>query len=377
MVDREEMVRRQEVLGRFGETALRSDDMQEVLTEACRLIAEALGVELAKVLEVDRPANEALVRAGVGWAPGVVGRVRLPLGVRSSEAYAIETAQPVVTRNLAEESRFEFPPFMRDAGVVALVNVPIFLPGGEPYGLLQVDSRQPREFGEEDVAFLKTYATILGPVIDRLHKVNALRTARDRSDMLLRELQHRVKNDLLVIKSLIRLRAKAGTPEVQRELQIIEDRLDTLRLVHEQLYDGGLTGRLALRPYVERLVGNLRHLRGAGGDDVAVNLDIADIEVSPDVAGPLGLIINEFVTNSFKYAFNGSGGILAVRVSSRGDGRAYLFMSDSGPGFPTARAPARSGKGMSLIEGLARQLNGTPTWSTVGGAQFESEFDLQ
>jgi two-component sensor histidine kinase len=266
---------------------------------------------------------------------------------------------------------------MRDAGVVALVNVPIFLPGGEPYGLLQVDSRQPREFGEEDVAFLKTYATILGPVIDRLHKVNALRTARDRSDMLLRELQHRVKNDLLVIKSLIRLRAKAGTPEVQRELQIIEDRLDTLRLVHEQLYDGELTGRLALRPYVERLVGNLRHLRGAGGDDVAVNLDIADIEVSPDIAGPLGLIINEFVTNSFKYAFNGSGGSLAVRVSSREDGRAYLFLSDSGPGFPTARAPARSGKGMSLIEGLARQLNGTPTWSTVGGAQFESEFDLQ
>jgi two-component sensor histidine kinase len=377
MVDREEMVRRQEVLGRFGETALRSDDTQEILTEACRLIAEALGVELAKVLEVDRPANEALVRAGVGWAPGVVGTVRVPLGVRSSEAYAIETAQPVVTRNLAEETRFEFPAFMRDAGVVALVNVPIFVPGGEPYGLLQVDSRQPREFGEEDVAFLKTYATILGPVIDRLHKVNDLRAARDRSDMLLRELQHRVKNDLLIIKSLIRLRAKAGTPEVQRELQIIEDRLETLRLVHEQLYEGELTGRLALRPYVERLVGNLRHLRGASGDDVAVHLDVAEMEVSPDIAAPLGLIINEFVTNSFKYAFNGSGGLLTVRVSSPGDGRARLFMSDSGPGFPTARVPARSGKGMSLIEGLARQLNGTPTWATAGGAQFQSEFDLQ
>lgn len=376
MAGREEMVRRQEALARFGEAALRSGDMQEILTEACRLIANALEVDLAKVLEVDHATNEALVRAGVGWAPGVVGKVRLPLGVRSSEAYAIQTAQPVITGDLAEEKRFEFPAFMRDAGVVALVNVPIFVPGGEPYGLLQVDSRRPRQFGQEDIAFLRTYATILGPVIDRLHKVDDLRAARDRSDMLLRELQHRVKNDLQVIKSLIRLRAKQATSEVRRELQVVEDRLDTLRLVHEQLYDGVLTGRLALRPYVERLLGNLRHLRETNVDDVAVKLDVAEIDVSPDIAAPLGLIINEFVTNSFKYAFNGSGGVLTVRISRPLEGRARLFMSDSGPGLPNAPAAGRSGKGMSLIEGLARQLDGTPVWSSAGGAQFESDFEL-
>lgn len=130
MADRDEMVRRQRSLARFGEAALRSDDSQEILTEACRLIADALGVELAKVLEIDRGTDEALVRAGVGWRPGIVGKMRLPLSARSSEAYAIETAAPLISRDIAKEDRFEFPAFMREHGVVAMVNVPIFVPGG-------------------------------------------------------------------------------------------------------------------------------------------------------------------------------------------------------------------------------------------------------
>ena len=113
-----------------------------------------------------------LVRAGVGWDPGIVGHLRLEMHERSSETYSIRVGKPIITRDIRQERRFEVPPFLKDAGVVALANVPIFLPGGRPYGLLQVDSREPRDFGDEDTEFLLgTYATILGPVIDRLHKV--------------------------------------------------------------------------------------------------------------------------------------------------------------------------------------------------------------
>jgi PAS domain S-box-containing protein len=180
MPDSELMVRRQRVLANFGEFALRSESLDEVLMEACRLVGEALGTERAKVLEIERGDETLLVRAGVGWHPDIVGKLRLPMAEHSSETFAIKAAKPVITQDIQKEDRFEVPPFMKEAGVVALTNVPVFLPGGKPYGLLQVDDTKPREFGEEDTEFLRTYATILGPVIDRLHKISRLRQTEER-----------------------------------------------------------------------------------------------------------------------------------------------------------------------------------------------------
>lgn len=179
MPDREQMIKRQRVLADFGEYALRCQNLDEILTEACRLVGEALGTERAKVLEIQQDQHCLQVRAGVGWQSGVIG-LRLPMSEFSSETFSIETGRPVTSRDIAEENRFEVPQFMKDAGVVALANVPIFLPGGKAYGLLQVDSRSPRDFAEEDTEFLRTYATLLGPVIDRLRKVDDLRASEER-----------------------------------------------------------------------------------------------------------------------------------------------------------------------------------------------------
>jgi PAS domain S-box-containing protein len=109
-----------------------------------------------------------------------VGRVRLSMDELSSETYSIALAEPVVTGDVATETRFDVPPFMRDAGVRALVNVPIFVPGPHHYGLLQVDATEPRDFGDDEIDFLTTYATILGPVIDRLKKAEALEKEEER-----------------------------------------------------------------------------------------------------------------------------------------------------------------------------------------------------
>jgi PAS domain S-box-containing protein len=173
------MILRQKVLADFGEFALRSDDLDAVLTEACRLVGGALGTGRAKILEIQENGQCLFVRAGVGWEPDVVGRVRLPMSERSSETYSIMEGKPVITQDIAKDERFEVPDFMKEAGVVALANVPIFVPGGQAYGLLQVDDTKPRAFGEEDTEFLRTYATLLGPVIDRLHKVRTLHSQEE------------------------------------------------------------------------------------------------------------------------------------------------------------------------------------------------------
>jgi GAF domain-containing protein len=128
MLDYGQVMKRQQVLAGFGELALHSDGLDEVLTEACRLVAEALGTGRAKILEIREDEQCLLVRAGVGWAPDVVGRVRLPMGEHSSETFAINAGKPVITQDISKEERFDVPEFLKKAGVVALVNVPIRIP---------------------------------------------------------------------------------------------------------------------------------------------------------------------------------------------------------------------------------------------------------
>lgn len=176
----EAMLRRQEVLARFGDFSLQSENLDEVLTQACRLVADALGTGRAKVLEISADGESLLVRAGVGWDDGVVGHERLSMREHTSESFSINARAPVISRDIRTEQRFPVPMFMRRAGVVALANVPIFTPGGGAYGLLQVDDIEPRDFDADDTQFLRTYASILGPVIDRLLKVRELRLAEQR-----------------------------------------------------------------------------------------------------------------------------------------------------------------------------------------------------
>lgn len=376
------LVHRQKLLADFGDFALRCDDMDEILTRACQLVGDALGTDLSKVLEIERGAHQALVRAGVGWRPGVVGQARIALGERSSEAYSIKVSRPVITPDIRQEERFDLPEFLREHGVVALVNVPIFLPGGKPYGLLQVDAREPRDFGEEDVEFLRTYATILGPVIDRLLKTSDLNEALQANTRLMQEMQHRIKNHIAIIAGLVWLRSRAAqSDEARQELQGVGARIDALRLVHEQLYVANTARQLRLRPFVMQLLENLCHLHQEHSGPVRLQIAIADVDLDPDTAVPLGMILTEFASNSLKYAFDGQGGSLAVDIETDSKGAWSVRIGDDGKGLPLQPPATKpgSGTGMKLIEGLAAQIGGQAQWSRAGqrGTELRLAFRVQ
>lgn len=371
---REDLIRRQNTLARFGEFALRSEDLDDVLDAACRLVADALGTSRAKVLEIERQGDCALVRAGVGWAPGVVGHERIPLSEKSSEAFAIHACAPVVVHDIAEESRFQVPDFMARAGVVSFVNVPIILPGGGAFGLLQVDADEPRAFGEDAVAFLRTYATILGPVIDRLGQVRRLQVVEQRNLLLLHEHRHRMANDLAVIQGLIRARIRTATSAVAAELAVLQERLETLRVLHRHLGAEDNGPLIALRPYLHELIDNLRQLRAIEGDDIRFEVIDSEVLVTREVAAAIGLIVNEFVTNSFKYAFHARKGLIRVVIEPVASGRATLRLSDDGIGLPAQTPRAGRHAGMGLIELLARQIGGSASWWSDGGTRLETGF---
>jgi two-component sensor histidine kinase len=224
---------------------------------------------------------------------------------------------------------------------------------------------------------LSPYATILGPVIDRLHKAYSLKEALEANQHLLRELQHRVKNHIGIITSLVKLRVKdVDSEEARRELSIVGERIEVLRLVNELLYITGTTDRLRLRPYVMQLVESLCHLNEGQSGTVRLDFSIEEVDLTPEIAVPLGLILNEFVTNSLKYAFGGQGGVIAVSVEVLKENRVRVRMSDNGNGVPTEPRSIRpgSGTGMKLIEALARQLDAKLDWSSPQGTALRLEF---
>lgn len=167
--DHTELLRQQTVLAQFGEFALRTGDLDEILTEACRLVGEALSTDLAKVVELQEDGHTLLVRAGVGWKPGVVGKVTIEVTENTSEGRALKSGEPMVSPDIETETRFSYPPFLVDNGVRAVANVVIIGGQGRPhFGILQVDSRKPRHFSDRDIAFLRGYANLIAAAVDRL-----------------------------------------------------------------------------------------------------------------------------------------------------------------------------------------------------------------
>ncbi|HZK89395.1 MAG TPA: GAF domain-containing protein, partial [Stellaceae bacterium] len=131
------LLRQQTILAKFGELALKSDDLDGILTEACHLVGEALGTDLAKIVELQEDGHTLLVRAGVGWKPGVVGKATIEVEDDTSEGMALKTGEPMISPDIGKETRFRYPPFLTENGVRAVANVIII--GGKdrpPFGIL-------------------------------------------------------------------------------------------------------------------------------------------------------------------------------------------------------------------------------------------------
>ena len=183
---RSDSLAQQVALARFGELALKAEDLDEILHEACRLVAEALGTGLAKVVELQPDRRTLLVRAGIGWRAGVVGATLTSID-DGPEGLALRDGTAVISPELSGETRFRIPGFILEHGVQSIVCVVIVgADGGLPYGVLQVDSRQPADFGTETVAFLRNYANMLASAVLRLRSATELRRRADDNERLLR-----------------------------------------------------------------------------------------------------------------------------------------------------------------------------------------------
>jgi two-component sensor histidine kinase len=199
-----------------------------------------------------------------------------------------------------------------------------------------------------------------------------LQRVLDEKDELFREVHHRVRNNLQVISSLVRLKLRqASATETRRTFEDVLSRIDAIALVHDTLYASDELSRVPIAAYLRKLCDNLVQLRQQ--EHVTVRVDVRDADVALDDAVALGLITTELVTNALKHAFpEGRRGEVDVGFRCE-DGRCTLVVSDDGTGIGALRqTPRRSG--LKLLESLALQLGATVSEQSGSGATFHVSF---
>lgn len=194
-------------------------------------------------------------------------------------------------------------------------------------------------------------------------------------DLLMRDIHHRVKNNLQVTISLLMVQANQfSDPAVRAAFADTQERLQSIGLLHEALYQTDKISRVDLADYIRRLGGALSEAHGAADRGIALDLDLEPLEIDPTKAVPYALILSEVVSNAFKHAFaDGHAGRIGIALRKQGDGL-FLRIRDDGPGLPAGER--RSGAvGMTLIEALVQQVGGRHRICNDGGAVFELTVD--
>ncbi len=204
---------------------------------------------------------------------------------------------------------------------------------------------------------------------------NKLKGSLEEKEILLKEIHHRVKNNLQIISSLLsfQIESPIGDKSVLTESQ---NRISSMALIHEYLYKSDDLASINFNDYTQNLISNLIRIYKIDSGSININTDIEDINLKIESAVPCGLILNELISNSLKYAFpNGSCGEISIEFKKDENGKVNIICSDNGIGIPN-EIDIKNTKtlGLKLVHMLTEQLEGTIELDRTNGTKFIMEF---
>lgn len=201
-------------------------------------------------------------------------------------------------------------------------------------------------------------------VTDHNKAVNKIKDSLKEKEILLREIHHRVKNNLQIISALLMLQAEeTEDSELLLKYKESENRIHSMALIHERMYQSQDLSNIGVKDYVSSLIHDLTYSYGFDSDGQEIRVDVGDFTLSIETVMPLGLIINELVSNSLKYAFKGFNEgktkIIGVKLQSSGNNNYKLEIYDNGIGLPqNIDLDNISSLGLQLVNELTKQLDG-------------------
>jgi PAS domain S-box-containing protein len=232
-------------------------------------------------------------------------------------------------------------------------------------------------YSEEDKAMLMFVSTQAAMAIQRKRAEDALRASLREKEVLLKEIHHRVKNNLQVVSSLMNLQARHLTDgEALTLLQESQRRIRSMALVHEKLYLSRDLARIDMAGYIRSLAQHLFQSYRINPSLIRFRPEIGEVALDINTATPCGLLINELISNALKHAFpENRRGEVAVALQPEADGTYILVIRDDGTGLPPGFNFRRTDTlGMQLVTMLVEQLDGTIELHQDGGTEFRIRF---
>ena len=257
---------------------------------------------------------------------------------------------------------------IRTAGIVRDLEIDARHPATGEHLWMTLSARRLPYAGEDAML------VVAADVTERKRQEEDLQRLLDQRDVLLREIHHRVKNNLQAISNLLhieKLRLRSD-PEAGESLDAMQERLVVIGRLHEQFYRSGDASRIALAPYLEQIAASLVELHGRSGE-IALEVAAEPLTCDIETALPLGLIVNELVSNSLKHAFpDGRTGGIRLGLRRLGAEEVELTVADDGVGRDAE--PTTRGIGMTLTDALVQQVGAS--WSLEMGAGTRSRLVL-
>ncbi|MCZ7574532.1 MAG: XylR N-terminal domain-containing protein [Ardenticatenaceae bacterium] len=357
-------------LNAIAETLSGSLDLDRILNNTLHQILNLMEIEAGGILLLKEPTDELVLRAHWGLSPQFVERVA---GLKVGEGWAgrvVQTGEPVVIANIAEDSRLSRLIVWED-GFQSFASVPIQAKD-RILGACNVISRRRRAFRSEEVRLLVSIGQQLGLAVEnaRLHE-QVQRDLRMKQD-LLQEMHHRVKNNLATVVGFLGLEAARheGQPKEAAPLRRSIDRIAAIAAVHELLFHQE-AGYTSFERVAQIIAGGIIDQARTEGRDVRILVENTSGCLSARRATSLALILNELLSNALTHGFRGRReGTVWVQMN-RCDSRGWLEVKDDGIGLPTGFDLARdAGIGLQVISNLVRRdLEGTFTLESAGGVR--------
>ncbi len=302
--------------------------------------------------------NQAFERAFCWKKEDIVGKgdedilpPELAFQCRLSDAAAVNNRRPTIKEERIKNE-------MGQEIIFETIKAPVFAPDGSLTGIVGIsrDITRRRKAEEE------------------------LRSLLREKEILLREIHHRVKNNMQVISSLLSLQAqKLGDSQAVQSLRECQERIQSMALVHDQLYQQESYHRIEFSSYLRRLASHLFRAYKTDASLIQLRMEAEEIHLSINTAIPCGLIVNELVTNALKHAFSpGQKGEIIISLRQRDHGQYILQVKDNGRGLPPDVDLNQPGTfGLEIVKILATQLGSSLEVNREGGTEFCLSFEDQ
>ncbi|MBU4548396.1 MAG: PAS domain S-box protein, partial [Euryarchaeota archaeon] len=339
-----------------------TEKADDAINEALQKIGRFMQVDRSYLFELSE-SGDSLNNTHEWCAPGIEPQIDTQQHVKMDDLKWI--GDKLHEEQVQIESLEDLPPeaesdkdYLKSQDIKAMTAVALKL-HGEFLGLVGFHSvKKERKWSKENIDLLLMLGEIFTNLLEKREAEKAMEKSLHEKEVLLREIHHRVKNNMQIISSLLNLQLNYETEDKTREvLKESQGRIKSMSMVHEKLYQSTSLSEIKFGSYLQQLMEDLFFSYGVSPLEIKPVLDIEDIYINIDTAIPLGLIVNELVTNSLKYAFQGrENGEIKISFKQI-KGEFQLKVSDNGVGLGKVDVENTKTLGMKLVRSLSDQLD--------------------